>query len=222
LERTAEVLRMPAVGTLVLVYFLAIFAFANFEATLALFTQSAFGLSDRDNFRVFAYVGAVLMAAGGAYRPLAKRGSEVRLLRAGLGLMIVGLAMLGMVAVMIHFQRAEERGVRVLPLKACFYVAISVSVVGFAFVNPSVSALVSKRADPARQGEVLGVNQAFASLGRILGPLIGSVLFQAAASRILPYLAAVGALLVVAGLLPRIREGESRIHHRDTESTEQT
>ena len=55
---------------------------------------------------------------------------------------------------------------------------MSVAVIGFAFVNPSVSALVSKRADPARQGEVLGVNQSFASLGRILGPFLGSVLFQ--------------------------------------------
>ena len=39
LARTVEVLRMPTVGTLVLIYFLAIFAFANFEATLALFTE---------------------------------------------------------------------------------------------------------------------------------------------------------------------------------------
>src|SRR5207248_5025154 len=30
--KTMEVLRMPTVGTLVLIYFLAIFAFANFEA----------------------------------------------------------------------------------------------------------------------------------------------------------------------------------------------
>ena len=47
-------LRMPTVGALVLIYFLAIFAFANFEATLALLTQAAFGMRDRDNFLVFA------------------------------------------------------------------------------------------------------------------------------------------------------------------------
>ena len=75
---------------------------------------------------------------------------------------------------------------------------MSVSVIGFAFVNPSVSALVSKRSDPSRQGEVMGVNQSFASLGRILGPFLGSVLFQAGASHILPYLSAVGLLLIVA------------------------
>ena len=52
----------------------------------------------------------------------------------------------------------------------------------------------------------MGVNQAFASLGRILGPFLGSVLFQAAPSRTLPYLAAVGLLLVVAALLPRVKK----------------
>jgi MFS family permease len=222
LARTDEVLRMPAVGTLILIYFLAIFAFANFEATLALLTQSAFGLSDRDNFRVFAYVGAVLMLAGGVYRTLAKRGSEVKLLQAGVGMMIVGLSMLAMVAIILYFQRGEEKGVQVSQLKACFYVAISVSVIGFAFVNPSVSGLVSKRADPARQGEVMGVNQSFASLGRILGPLLGSILFQVDPSRTLPYAAAVGTLLVVGRLLPRVRKDESSVHHRDTETTEQT
>jgi MFS family permease len=221
LSRTAEVLQMPAVGTLILIYFLAIFAFANFEATLALFTESSFGMTNRDNFLAFAYVGAVLMLAGGAYRPLAKRESEVLLLRVGHALMIVGLAMLAMVAIVVYAQRTGGREIQVTPLKTCFYVAISVSVVGFAFVNPSVSALVSKGADPARQGEVLGVNQAFASLGRILGPFLGSVLFQADPSRTLPYATAVVVLLLVGRLLMRISKDEGSVHHRGTETTEQ-
>ena len=85
---------------------------------------------------------------------------------------------------------------------------VSVAGTGFAFVTPSVPALVSKRSDPARQGEVLGVNQSFASLGRILGPFLGSVLFQAHGSRTLPYLAAVLTLLAVAALLPKVRKSD--------------
>jgi MFS family permease len=87
---------------------------------------------------------------------------------------------------------------------------MSVAVIGFAFVNPSISALVSKRADPNRQGEVLGVNQSFASLGRILGPFLGSVLFQADTSRTQPYVAAVVLLLIVVTLLPRAGKQVSR------------
>jgi len=199
--RTMEVLSMPTVGTLVLIYFLAIFAFANFEATLALLTQAAFGMTDEDNFLVFATVGAVLMFAGGAYRPMVKKRPETALLKFGVVTMMIGLNGIGLVA---HLASTPDSGAGGV-LKPLFYLAMAVSVIGFAFVNPSVSALVSKRSDPTRQGEVQGVNQAFASLGRILGPFLGSVLFQAEASRTLPYFAAVLTLLVVVALLPRVK-----------------
>lgn len=199
LARTVAVLKMPMIGTLILIYFLAIFAFAQFEATLALFTQYAFGMSVDDNFLVFATVGAVLMVAGGVYRPLAKKQAEKRLLSVGVALMIAGLGSLASVAYAVAQFTATEWA------KPVFYLAMAVAVIGFAFTNPSVSALVSKNADPARQGEVLGVNQAFASLGRILGPFLGSILFQVGAARTLPYAAAVGLLLIVAVLLWQIR-----------------
>lgn len=199
--RSLEVLKMPTVGALVLIYFLAIFAFANFEATLALLTRSAFGLTDDDNFLVFAFVGAVLMFAGGLYRPLAKKGSERKLLRTGIVLMLLGL---GGIAAVAYLSADPPAG-----LKTVFYCAMSVSVIGFAFTNPSVSALVSKGADPARQGEVQGVNQSFAALGRITGPFLGSVLFQAEPSRTLPYVAAALALLLVLALLAKVKPQQS-------------
>src|SRR5262245_1006400 len=201
LSRTAEVLRMPAVGSLILTYFLAIFAFANFEATLALFTESAFGMKNEDNFLVFAFIGGVLMMAGMTYRPLAKKQPELRLMTVGVGLMSLGLC--GMAGVAYEASRPDPGP----GLKTEFYLSAAVAVIGFAFVNPSVSALVSKRADPARQGEVLGVNQSFAALGRILGPFLGSVLFQVNASRTLPYFAAVGLLLLVVLLMARLKVG---------------
>src|SRR5262245_55379830 len=98
ISRTVEVLRMPAVGTLILIYFLAIFAFAQFEATLALLTDAVFKMSVEDNFLVFAAVGAVLMFAGGMYRPLVKKHSEKKLMSVGVTLMIAGLAGLAGIA----------------------------------------------------------------------------------------------------------------------------
>jgi len=201
-SRTAAVLGMPAVGALVLVYFLSIFAFANFEATLARLTKEAFGMTDDDNFLVFAFIGVVLMLAGGFYRPLAKRLPESRLLSAGIALMILGLGGMGVVAWLVH--RDAATGISPI-LEKIFYVVASVAVVGFAFVNPSVSALISRNADTERQGEVLGVNQSFASLGRILGPLLGSILFSLNDSRTLPCAMAVGVLFVVAALVPRAK-----------------
>ena len=209
-SRSARVLALPAVGALVLIYFLSIFAFANFEATLARFTLEAFGMSDDDNFLVFAGIGAVLMIAGGSYRPLAKRFPETRLLSAGLTLLILGLTGVGVVAWLVHGWTTAGSVGATTGLRGAFYLAAALAVWGFAFVNPSVSSLISRSADPARQGEVLGVNQSFASLGRILGPFVGSILFSLHPSRALPLVAAVVALLVVTTLLPRIsRAGAS-------------
>jgi DHA1 family tetracycline resistance protein-like MFS transporter len=196
--RTLSVLRMPSVGLLVFIYFLAIFSMANFESTLALFTERAFGMKDDSNFLVFAAVGCVLMVAGGVYRPIAKRLPERRLLATGVVLMIAGLAAVGWVAAALSRTGVAESG---SPWRTAFYLAAAVTVSGFAFVNPSVSALLSRGAAADRQGEVLGVNQSFASLARILGPLAGLSLFSLHPSHVLPYAAAVAVLSVVAGIL---------------------
>jgi DHA1 family tetracycline resistance protein-like MFS transporter len=199
--RSLAVLRMPMIGGLVLIYFLTIFAMAGFESTLALLTKAAFGMGDDANFLVFASIGFVLMLAGGGYRPLAKRLPERRLLGAGVLLMLLGLAAVGGIAWALSGREPDVVAASLWP--SAFYAAASVAVCGFAFVNPSVSAIISRRADADRQGEVLGVNQSFASLARILGPMTGMTLFSLHPSHALPYAAAVAVLLLVAGLLPR-------------------
>ncbi len=204
LTRTREVLRMPTVGALVLIYFLVIFAFANFEGTLALLTRDALGVvRDKDNFLVFAYVGLVLMVVqGGIYRRLAGKVPVEKLLTAGVVMMLLGLG--GVAAMPVVPYELGNAGRYI-----AFFAATALAVGGFSFVNPSVSALVSRRSDPARQGEVIGVNQSFASLGRILGPMLGLVLFEADPTRVAPYLAAVVLLLLVGGLLPRVRASQA-------------
>jgi MFS family permease len=200
LGRSLAVLKLPAVGPFIVMYFLAIFAFANFEATLALYTKEVFSFGIRQTFGVFAGVGAVLMVAqGGFYRRLAGKVSDPALMTAGLVLMMVGLVGLGAIGYATFRAGADESFVD--SLRTLFYLTTAVAVFGFAFVNPSVAALVSKNADPNRQGEILGVNQSFAALGRILGPLAGSLLFFAHPSHALPFLVAGGVLILVMFLL---------------------
>jgi MFS transporter, DHA1 family, tetracycline resistance protein len=208
-SRSLTVLKMPGVGGLVLIYFLSIFAMASFESTLALLTKAAFGMGDDANFLVFAAIGFTLMLAGGGYRPLAKRLPERQLLVIGVVLLLLGMVAVGGVAwrVMGTGSIAGEGS----PWRWMFYAAAALAVCGFAFVNPSVSALISRRADADRQGEVLGVNQSFASLARILGPMAGLSLFSLHSSHALPYAAAVVVLAAVAALLPGItREPEAQ------------
>jgi MFS family permease len=77
--------------------------------------------------------------------------------------------------------------------------------VGFAFLTPSAQALVSRRTDADRQGEVLGVNQSAAAMARILGPILGVTLYKSTADHLLPYLFGAVILLVMLPMIPRIR-----------------
>jgi len=203
LGRSMDVLKMPMIGPLILIYFLAIFAFANFEATLALYTKDVFHFNDKKNFLVFAGVGFVLMLAqGGFYRRFAGKVSEQTLMKAGLAMMLMGLGGLGVISYYTYQSKLASGDVSSFHL--IFYIAIAVSVFGFAFVNPSVSSLVSRRADPNRQGEILGVNQSFAAIGRILGPLLGSYVFWMHPSRTLPFVCAGGLLILVLLLMSSV------------------
>src|SRR5262249_30051527 len=56
-----DALMSPAIGPVVLTFFLASLGFASFEVTLALLNQEVLGVEDDQNFLVFAYVGFVLM-----------------------------------------------------------------------------------------------------------------------------------------------------------------
>ena len=95
----------------------------------------------------------------------------------------------------------------VLLVLVAFLIAVTVAVIGFAFFTPSVQALISRRSDPAKQGEILGANQSVNALSRILGPLAASPLYFLTANHALPYGFACILLAIVLGLLPRVRQG---------------
>jgi MFS family permease len=212
--RTA--LSTPTVGLLILTFFLATLAFGSLESTLALInkwlltgettlhvklTRAAARTTERSNFLVFAYVGFILMLTQGlVYRRFVQRVGEVRFMRAGTAFMALGLA--GAVGVLMGRPWLEAtsdpssattsgRGL----LLAIALLDMTVAVIGFALLTPSVQALISRRSDPAKQGEILGVNQSASAMARILGPLIGLSLFNLVPSHILPY--AFGSALLV-------------------------
>lgn len=215
-----RVLRLPTIGLLILTFFLTTFAFGGLEATLALVnklllkeelrtvetrTQSVpTGSSavspaqavrdaplEQTNFLIFAYIGLVLMLMQGlVYRRLVTRFGEVRFLHTGLLFMILGL--LGAVGVLLLRSPTEPAS---RPLLLAALAMMTLAVIGFALVTPSLQSLISRHTDPSRQGEVLGVNQSAAALARILGPFVGLSLFDVLPNHTLPYL--FGAALLV-------------------------
>ncbi|HTU19367.1 MAG TPA: MFS transporter [Gemmataceae bacterium] len=205
---TRDVLSQPALAPVVLVFFLATFGFGSFEPTLALLIKDALALDERNSFLVFAYVGLVLvMTQGFLYRRLANRLSEVAFMALGLLFMALGLLLLGGVT-WLASQKSAEWGT----LLALMLVSMTLAVVGFAFLTPSAQALISRRSDAAKQGEILGVNQSAASLARILGPVFGLSLYKLTPSHLLPYVFGAALLALMLPLLPRIRRAEPSAH----------
>src|SRR5205807_514217 len=88
---------------------------------------------------------------------------------------------------------------------------LSLVLTGFAFVVPSAQALISRRSNPARQGEILGINQSANAVARILGPLFGMIFYFALRPHVLPYLFGTVLLLSVFFLLLRLPKGTTEI-----------
>lgn len=210
-------LRTPTVGLLIVTFFFTTLAFGGLESTLALVNllllqpglevtraDAERALLDpgllQENLFVFAYVGFVLMLAQGLlYRRLVRRVGEVPFLRLGITLMSAGLA--GAVAVLLIRPAAAHQTVLLSAL-----LVVTVAVLGFAFVNPSIQALISRRTDAGKQGEVLGANQSASALARILGPMVALPLFFLTGSHTLPYVVGAALLLTALVLTLRLRQ----------------
>jgi MFS family permease len=199
-----EAFSSSAIWPVVLTFFLATFGFAMFEPTLALLVGDSLGLSEDETFLIFAYVGFILLLAQGLlYRRLARRVSEPTFMFFGIILMGLGVASLGG-----YTWLAGQ------PSRPGFYVlltlmlwCLALAVVGFALLTPSAQALVSRRSDPAKQGEILGANQSASAMARILGPFFGLVLYKLEPSHILPYFVGAALVLIMLPLIPRVRRG---------------
>jgi MFS family permease len=204
-QATRNVLRSPAIAPIVLIFFLATFGFGGFEPTLALLIKDSLGLDKRHSFLIFAYVGFVLvMTQGFLYRRLANRLSEVTFMAMGISLMALGLFLLGGVTWMAMAKSADWG-----TILSCMLVSMTLAVIGFAFLTPSAQALISRRGDPEKQGEILGVNQSAAALARILGPIFGVGLYFLTSNHLLPYVFGAALLMLMLPLLPRLRGNDS-------------
>ena len=198
-------LSTPAIAPVILAFFLATLGFASFEVTLSLLDKNALQLKDRYNVLVFAYVGFVLLLTQGyLYRKLAKKLDEPTLVTLGIWLMGFGVLLLGGVTY-ASFEGLASFDI----LLSAQLVSLAVAVVGFAFLTPSAQALISRRTDAARQGEVLGVNQSASALARILGPIMGVGLYYTTSTHLLPYVLGGSLVLLVLPVMPLIRRHRS-------------
>lgn len=182
----------PAEGSLVRLLFplLAIvfasqFVLALFESTFALFADERLGIGLQEIGLAFVACGLVMaVVQGGMTGWFARRVEERALVVAGLVVAGGGIVWLGSLSGLGQT-----------------LVTVSVFAFGLGLTAPSLLALVSARAG-GREGAALGIQNSAASLGQVIGPVIGGWLVVSRPGILYP---AGGALLLLVALLTRLR-----------------
>ena len=158
------VLRHPRgkVGSLIWIYALGMMAFMAMNGVLALFLERRYSVTEETIGWFFVYVGAIsLVMRGVILGPAVRRFGEIRILKAGALSMAVGLMTIPLTGDFLGLAGA----VLLIP-------------VGTALLFPATTSLVSQRAGVDQTGLVLGVQQAFGGVARMLGPLWAGAAFQ--------------------------------------------
>ncbi len=149
---------------LFLISFIYITAFSMMQMTIALFWTDDYGLDKEQIGWMFAAVGvASAIVQGGMIGWLQKTFGERKLMIYGCISLALGLGMIAFVPPALF-----------LPLSI---VSIALLALGNGCLGPTLLSLLSKNAEQREQGEVLGMNQSFGSLARIVGPAIGGRLY---------------------------------------------
>lgn len=199
-------LRTPRVGLLVMVFFLATFAFSCFESTLPLVVSDNFGLDLTHNgeaaatvVSLFAYCGILgALMQGMAVGRLVSRWGEVRLILVSLVCTACSLSMLPFIrgqGLLEWSVLGSSQGLGWWALLG----ALGLLSVGSSLTRPPLFGLLSNLTHEHEQGATFGVAQGMGSLARILGPIFATTTLHILPP--LPYLVCSGLLLGTAVIL---------------------
>lgn len=164
------------------------FAFSAMESTFALLTEARLGWGEKQTGLLFSLVGAcIVLSQTVVLSRLVRSFGEKRTLIIGLVIQGIGLTAIG-------------AGESVAPIA----IGAALLATGNGLINPSTSAIVSRISSAAEQGLNLGIVQSAAALARIVGPVVGGVLFQHVSPGA-PFLLGTAVVVVVVVLFaPRI------------------
>lgn len=179
-----RLLARPRLGGYLWMVFLITLSFSAFTGTFALLGQHRFHYTPAHIGLLLSFIGVMAaLVQGGLIGPLVKRLSELPLATAGSAMFAAGLALVPL-----------AHGTPLM-LAALFLIGF-----GNSLNMPTLLALVSREAAAGEQGRVLGVQQSLESVARIIGLVLGGMLF--ARAEWMPYAAGTGmmALATCCGL----------------------
>ena len=206
LKQWGHTLAQPKIGLLILIFFLATFAFSCFETTLPLLVNDDFNLGLTVDMAkpvmtvvsIFVFCGLIsALIQGGAIGRLVKMFGEPKLIALSLVLTGISLALL-------PFIRGEGqlKWLAVLRLAdgpwLIMLFVLALLAIGTSLTRPPVFGLLSNLTPANEQGATIGVAQGAGSMARILGSLFSPMLYGF--HPMLPYVIC-GGLAVLTGLL---------------------
>jgi len=173
-----KALKSP-VGAILLLGFISQLAFASLFGVFALFAEAKLGFGEGEMGLIFVAIGVIGAIGQGLLvgRSIGRWGEE-RVIQAGL--FLSGIGFLSIILAYDLLSLIALTGVMAL---------------GTALLSPAISALISKRTPPDRQGSIMGLLNSFQSLGRIAGPLLSGAAFDLLGYQY-PYLIAGGLFLL--------------------------
>jgi len=155
-------LKKPNIRVLLLLSFLAVFAFAGIEATFALWSRRQYGWGPEQNGYLFALIGlSGALLQGGLIGHMTKRFGEAKLIIQG----SIALAL----------------GIGLIPFATEIWMLIIImliAVYGFSVISPSLNSLISLQTGEEDQGVMMGVARSATTLARVGGPAWAGTLFS--------------------------------------------
>lgn len=210
LDQWLHTLSQPKIGLLVLIFFLATFAFSCFESTLPLLVSDNFNLGitvDETKpattvISLFVFCGLIgAFIQGGAIGRFVKLFGEPKLIALSLALTGVSLALLpfmkgdGQLKWLAVLKFADWPWIKML-------LTLTLLAVGSALTRPPLFGLLSNLTPANEQGATIGVAQGAGALARILGPIFAASFYVHMPA--LPYLVC-GGISILAGILAIVR-----------------
>ena len=163
-------------NSLYFVAFFTAFSIAGLEATFPLFIEAGWDYRQREMGWMFMVMGAVVVPIQGVLLGrLINRFGERRIILIGLFFNALGLALL-------------PNAFSFVTLTAC----LTITGIGNQLIRPANTSWISKETQIG-QGTAIGIMDAFLSLGRILGPILGGWLYEQGAY---PYVVLAGILVI--------------------------
>ncbi|MDC3420864.1 MFS transporter [Aquibacillus koreensis] len=173
-------------------YFLQLFislSLSGLEATFAYFAAKRAGIDSVTLGYIFMIMGLASAAVQGSMGRLTKKYGETTIIQAGILISALGF---GLILFIENFTMAA--------------IFLAIFGVGNGVIRPSVSSLLTKKSK-AGYGTTTGYLSSFDSLGRIIGPVLGGLLYSVAI--VLPYLSGI-ILSLLALVLYRLYTSRSK------------